>query len=417
MNEKLTGRERVTLALGHQEADRVPRAESFWPETIPLWHQQGLGPNDDVADLFGYDIMGAGWVSHEARPGFLQTIEETDDWWSRLDGNGAILRYWKHKSGTPEHVDFTVKTRDQWEEHKRQMLAQPPGSRVDTFSALRRMYEAQAKGRWFCWTGVECYETAKDVFGHVGLSYIMADDPEWAKDIFDTEAELACRVLDYLEASGVRFDGGWVYGDIAFAEYFRAATPIDVIERMKIGSRPSLRKGAAFRIEQLRAIPWVFSWSQSRHALPGWFGLGTGLEEICASEGEAAIVDMARDWPFFRLLLEDVEMVLAKGDVGIAALYSQLAGPLHERYWPIIEAEWQRTVHYILRLKGSSELLEYDRRLQRTIRLRNPYVDPISVLQLDLLQRWRAGERKDEDLFEGLVSTVNGIARGLQNTG
>ena len=194
----------------------MPRAESFWPETIPLWHQQGLGPNDDVADLFGYDIMGAGWVSHEARPGFLQTIEETDDWWSRLDGNGAILRYWKHKSGTPEHVDFTIKTRDQWEEHKRQMLAQPPGSRVDTFSALRRMYEAQAKGRWFCWTGVECYETAKDVFGHVGLSYIMADDPEWAKDIFDTEAELACRVLDYLEASGVRFDGGWIYGDIAF---------------------------------------------------------------------------------------------------------------------------------------------------------------------------------------------------------
>ncbi len=216
MKEKLTGRERVILALSHQEADRVPRFESFWPETIPLWHQQGLGPNDDVADLFGYDIMGAGWVSHEARPGFLQTIEETDDWWSRLDGNGAVLRYWKHKSGTPEHVDFTVKTRDQWEEHKRQMLAQPPGSRVDTFSALRRMYEAQAKGRWFCWTGVECYETAKDVFGHVGLSYIMADDPEWAKDIFDTEAEIACRVLDYLEESGVRFDGGWIYGDIAF---------------------------------------------------------------------------------------------------------------------------------------------------------------------------------------------------------
>ena len=216
MTEMLTGRERVTLALRHQEADRVPRAESFWPETIPLWHQQGLGPNDDVADLFGYDIMGAGWVSHEARPGFLQTIEETDDWWSRLDGNGAILRYWKHKSGTPEHVDFTIKARDQWEGHKAQMLAQPPGSRVDTFSALRRMYEAQAKGRWFCWTGVECYETAKDIFGHVGLSYIMADDPEWAQDIFDTEAEIACRVLDYLEASGVRFDGGWVYGDIAF---------------------------------------------------------------------------------------------------------------------------------------------------------------------------------------------------------
>ncbi|MBE2236947.1 MAG: hypothetical protein IAE81_04100 [Caldilineaceae bacterium] len=216
MKEQLNGRERVALALSHQEADRVPRAESFWPETIPLWHQQGLGPNDVVADLFSYDIMGAGWVSHEARPGFLQTVEETDAWWSRLDGNGAILRYWKHKSGTPEHVDFTVRTREQWEAHKAQMLAQPPGSRVDVLSALRRMYEAQAKGRWFCWTGVEAYETAKDVFGHLGLSYIMADDPEWAQDIFDTEAELACSVLDHLERSGVRFDGAWIYGDIAF---------------------------------------------------------------------------------------------------------------------------------------------------------------------------------------------------------
>ncbi len=208
-----------------------------------------------------------------------------------------------------------------------------------------------------------------------------------------------------------------VYGDQAFAEYFRAATPIDVIERMKIGSRPSLRKGDVFRIEQLRAIPWVFAWSQSRHGLPGWYGLGSGLEAACREEGEERIAEMARDWPFFRLLLEDVEMVLAKGDVGIAAQYSALAGPLHARYWPLIEAEWQRTTEYILKLKGSSELLSYDRRLQRTIRLRNPYVDPISVLQVDLLRRWRRGERQDESLFEALVATVNGIARGLQNTG
>ncbi|MBK9656033.1 MAG: phosphoenolpyruvate carboxylase [Rhodanobacteraceae bacterium] len=208
-----------------------------------------------------------------------------------------------------------------------------------------------------------------------------------------------------------------VYGETEFAEYFRAATPIDVIERMKIGSRPSLRKGDSFRIEQLRAIPWVFAWSQSRHGLPGWFGLGSGLAAACARVGEQRMVEMARDWPFFLLMLEDVEMVLAKADVGIAAQYSALAGPLHQRYWPIIEAEWQRTIEYILKLKGSSELLAYDRRLQRTIRLRNPYVDPISVLQVDMLRRWREGERKDEHLFEALVATVNGIARGLQNTG
>lgn len=208
-----------------------------------------------------------------------------------------------------------------------------------------------------------------------------------------------------------------VYGELEFADYFRAATPIDVIERMKIGSRPSLRKGDAFRIEQLRAIPWVFAWSQSRHGLPGWFGLGSGLEAVCLQHGEAKVAEMARDWPFFRLLLEDVEMVMAKSDAGIASLYSALAGPLHARYWPQIEAEWERTVAWILRLKGATELLGYDRRLQRTIRLRNPYVDPISVLQVDLLARWRRTSRHDDALFEALVSTVNGIARGLQNTG
>jgi len=216
VKSKLCGRERVNLALEHREADRVPRAESFWPETIPLWQQQGLEVGVDVADLFEFDIMGAGWVSHEAQPGFLSTIDETNEWWVRKDGNGAILRYWKHKSGTPEHIAFTVDTRDKWEKHKAQMLAAPPGSRVDVFSALRRMYEARAKGRWFCWTGVECYETAKDIFGHYQLSIIMAEDPEWAKDIFDTEAELAVRVLDFLEKSGIEFDGAWMYGDIAY---------------------------------------------------------------------------------------------------------------------------------------------------------------------------------------------------------
>lgn len=208
-----------------------------------------------------------------------------------------------------------------------------------------------------------------------------------------------------------------VYGEAEFASYFRAATPIDVIERMKIGSRPSLRKGDAFRIEQLRAIPWVFAWSQSRHGLPGWYGLGSGLAAVCERHGEARIAEMARDWPFFRLLLEDVEMVMAKSDAGIAAQYSALAGPLHARYWPVIEAEWELTVQRILALKGASELVAYDRRLQRTIRLRNPYVDPISVLQVDLLGRWRRTQRQDDALFEALVSTVNGIARGLQNTG
>jgi phosphoenolpyruvate carboxylase len=208
-----------------------------------------------------------------------------------------------------------------------------------------------------------------------------------------------------------------VYRDSEFAAYFREATPIDVIEGMKIGSRPSRRKGDVFRVEDLRAIPWVFAWSQSRHGLPGWYGLGHGLKRAIEVHGEAPLVEMARDWPFFRLLLEDVEMVMAKGDQGIAERYSRLAGGLHDRYWPAIAAEWRDTEATILAVKRSAELLDYDRRLKRTIRLRNPYVDPISVLQVDLLQRWRGGGRRDRELFEALVSTVNGIARGLQNTG
>jgi phosphoenolpyruvate carboxylase len=208
-----------------------------------------------------------------------------------------------------------------------------------------------------------------------------------------------------------------VFDTPGFVEYFRAATPIDVIERMKISSRPASRKTGIGAIHELRAIPWVFAWSQSRHGLPGWYGLGSGLAAAVAAHGHEAVATMAREWPFLRVLLEDVEMVMAKCDMAIAALYSELHGPGHRRYFDLIDAEWRRTESLLLSLKGSRELLAFDPRLSRTIRLRNPYVDPISVLQVDLLARWRQGERRSQAEFEALVATVNGIARGLQNTG
>src|SRR5579859_7818263 len=96
----LTSRERVNRALNHREGDRIPRMESFWPETIPLWHQQGLPIGTDVADLFGYDMAGAGWIDHQARPGYTEVVQETEEWATRRDGNGTILKFWKHKSGT-----------------------------------------------------------------------------------------------------------------------------------------------------------------------------------------------------------------------------------------------------------------------------------------------------------------------------
>ncbi|HET8818490.1 MAG TPA: phosphoenolpyruvate carboxylase [Xanthomonadaceae bacterium] len=206
-----------------------------------------------------------------------------------------------------------------------------------------------------------------------------------------------------------------VYDDPRFDDYFRAATPIDVIERLHIGSRPARRGNAGIR--GLRAIPWVFSWAQNRSGLTAWYGVGSALQQGVEAHGMAAMVAMARDWPFFSTLLDDLEMTLAKSDLAIFECYSRLAGDLHEALFPGIAAEFARTRDLLLALREEDDLLRGDPRLRLSIRLRNPYVDPISLLQVDLLRRWRAGNREDDALLDALVSTVNGIAAGIQNTG
>ncbi len=207
-----------------------------------------------------------------------------------------------------------------------------------------------------------------------------------------------------------------VFDTPRFYDYFRRATPIDLIERMRIGSRPSSRRTGA-GVNDLRAIPWVFAWTQSRHILPGWFGLGSGLQAAAEEFGNDAFREMYREWYFMRMLTSDAEMVLAKADLGIAATYSELAGPLHEEFFPIIAKEFNLTRDMILEYSGQETLLETDVTLQRAIMLRNPYVDPMSLLQVDLLARWRKSKYRDEGLFDALLASVNGIAQGLQNTG
>jgi phosphoenolpyruvate carboxylase len=204
--------------------------------------------------------------------------------------------------------------------------------------------------------------------------------------------------------------------DDDFVAYFRRATPIDVIEHMTLGSRPSRRREMR-GIEDLRAIPWVFAWTQCRAIVPGWFGVGSALQRGVETFGEDALAEMARDWPFMATLLDDVEMVLAKADLGIAEAFSGLAGELHPRFFPRIRAEFERTFHWLLQLKRQDALLAGDRRLALSIRLRNPYVDPMSLLQVDLLRRWRATGSTDEALLRALVACVNGVSQGLQNTG
>lgn len=204
--------------------------------------------------------------------------------------------------------------------------------------------------------------------------------------------------------------------DENFVDYFRTATPIDVIERMTLGSRPS-RRGTMKGVESLRAIPWVFAWTQCRAIVTAWYGLGSALERGAQEFGLERVQEMARDWAFFGSFLDDVDMVLAKCDLDVAERFSRLSGPLHDHFFPMIEGEYRRTVEWVLKIKGSTQLLAEDRRLAQSIRLRNPYVDPISFIQVDLLTRWRASGCDDDALLKALVATVNGVAQGLQNTG
>jgi phosphoenolpyruvate carboxylase len=207
-----------------------------------------------------------------------------------------------------------------------------------------------------------------------------------------------------------------LFGDARFFDYFRTATPLDVIERMHIGSRLAARADGE-GIDALLPIPWVFAWTQSRHMLPGWFGFGSGLQAASERHGEAVIRDMVVHWPFFAHLLDDVEAMLARTDLNIAAYYDALADDdLRSRGEPI-KAEYALTVAQVLRLRGSARLLDGDPTLQRSINLRNPYIDPMHLMQVDLLKRWRAAGRQDQALLDALRHTIGGIAQGLQATG
>ena len=223
-------------------------------------------------------------------------------------------------------------------------------------------------------------------------------------------------LMDTIATESTRAYRGFVEAP-RFMDYFRSATPIDVIERMTLGSRPSRRLGEDAALGNLRAIPWVFAWSQARAVIPGWYGVGSGLQAVADADGEDALLEMARDWPFLRTFLDDVAMVLAKGDLAIAEMFSRMSGELHGHFFPMVQREHALTLHWVLRLTGSDWLLQNDQRLALSIRLRNPYVDPISVLQADLLGRWRGTGREDETLLRALVASINGVSQGVQNTG
>ncbi len=215
-----------------------------------------------------------------------------------------------------------------------------------------------------------------------------------------------------------------VYDTPGFTDYFFGATPLKELTQLNIGSRPASRK-ALEKIEDLRAIPWGFSWGQCRLTLPGWLGFGSAvaafLDKPDAAERKAALAllqKMYRQWPFFRTLLSNMDMVLAKSDLALASRYAELVGDarLRKKIFTAIEAEWHRTVDALTQITGEKNRLASNPALDRSIRHRFPYIDPLHHLQVELIRRYRAG-LADERVQRGIHISINGIAAGLRNTG
>ncbi len=331
-------------------------------------------------------LASARWSLQNAQITLVNAVESEDVELTLFHGRGGTIS----RGGSKTHVA---------------VLGAPPGA---VNGRLRVTEQGEIINEKYGLRGI-ALRTLEQVTGSVALATAMPrhrgnDMPEW-HDMMDVIADESRRAYRKL-----------VYKTPEFYDYFRLATPIDLIERMRIGSRPSSRRSQQ-GIEDLRAIPWVFSWTQSRCMLPGWYGIGTGLAKAAEQFDNDAFRQMFAEWYFLRALTADAEMVLAKADLGIAEMYSELAGELHDEFFPIIEKEHDLTRDLILEYSGRQTLLEGDVTLQRAIMLRNPYVDPMSLMQIDLLARWRASGYEDASLFDALLASVNGIAQGLQNTG
>jgi phosphoenolpyruvate carboxylase len=303
------------------------------------------------------------------------------------------------------------------------VLAQPPGS---VAGQLRLTEQGE----------VIASKYADPVIGRRNLSTLVAatmeatlleGGAEGAVVPGSPEEERFHEAMDELSELAFRAYRGLVYETPGFIRYFRESTPINEIGDLNIGSRPASRKSSD-RIEDLRAIPWVFSWGQSRQSIPGFYGFGSAVRGFVAASrhGGASrtrrlrvLRDMYARWPFFRTLVDKLEMVLSKTDMGIATRYAGLVrdGRLRARVFGRIQQEHADTLEAVFAITGAKTLLQGNPLLARSLRNRTPYIDPLSHLQVDLLRRLRAGRGNEHELRRAIHLTINGVAAGLRNSG
>jgi len=363
-----------------------------WLGSRGRWQEVMLGYSDSNKDG---GFVTANWMLYRAELALVETCHELDVKLRLFHGRGGTVG----RGGGPSYEAI---------------LAQPAGSvngaiRItEQGEIVASKYSDPELGRRNLETLVAATIEATllpDAHGDANAEYHAA------MDALSRHAHAAYRAL--------------VYETPEFPAFFRASTPIAEIAQLNLGSRPASRKPSD-RIEDLRAIPWVFSWSQCRVSLPGWYGFGSAVETWLAevpSAGEretrlARLRDMHARWPFFASMLSNMSMVLAKTDFAIASRYADLVpdAAAREAIFQRLAAEHERSVRWLLAISGKSALLEDNPTLERSIRNRFPYLDPLNHLQVELLRRYRSGET-DERTKRGIHLTINGLAAGLRNSG
>jgi phosphoenolpyruvate carboxylase len=349
------------------------------------WQEVMLGYSDSNKDG---GMLTSTWELHKAHRALHEVARECQVKLRLFHGRGGTVG----RGGGPTHSAI---------------LAQPPGC----FSGQIRVTEQGEVLNW---------KYADPVLAEWNLELMIAASLESlmrpGETLHSQEWEAAIEEMSQLAYRVYRRD---IAENPDILDYFEQATPVNELDTARIGSRPARRRKGR-RLEDLRAIPWVFGWMQSRFAVPAWFGVGVALEQF--SEKSAAhdqlLRQIARGFPMFAGMLSNVELGMAKADLGIARDYSGLVknAPLRKRVVTLLEEEFLRTRRMILRVTGQRELLARNRVLARSIRLRNPYVDPMSLIQVELLRRKQDGQQ-NSDLDYPLGATINGIAAGLHNTG
>lgn len=284
------------------------------------------------------------------------------------------------------------------------ILSQPPGTVEGALRVTEQGEMIQAK---FGLPGIAKRTLELYLTGTLQATLSPPRGPELAwREVMESMAGVAAEEFE-----------GLVKQDPRFVEYFRQATPEAELGALNIGSRPARRR-ATGGVESLRAIPWVFAWTQTRLLLPSWLGVGAALEQTLASDRRDTLLEMAREWPFFARLLDLIEMVMAKADVDIAARYDDvLVSPGFQDLGRDLRSRFKRAVQAVHEVTGRATLLQNNPVLRRSIDLRNPYVDPINLLQAEILRRLRASDGTDPRLLAALHVTMNGIAAGMRNTG